>query len=227
MKFRRFLSGLLFGFGCALTFIGILAAVLPSLANQQLKLVLASFAAPSDNAAVAAINRFMTFALSNGWRLALLGVMTAAAGGLLLYCFQPRRSSKAAPPAAARPCRPQPVPAGRRTVHVPAAAVDREAPNPFAVASYQAHPQQQRRTSPPIAFHAAPMLDRNRIENDPAPARPIEAMPYFSPAATTETYAAPNGTGAVRRSRSRNATGAVLPGDPKSAATCLDKMPDA
>ena len=180
MKFRRFLSGFLFGAGCALTFIGVLAVVLPSMSNRQLKTVLASFAAPSDNTAVTAINRFMTFTLSNGWSVALLGLLTAVAGGFLLYCFQPRRSSKKTRPSSAAPARPRNAPDRSRAVRVPAAPVDREAPNPFAAASYQTQRQEQSRPASPIAFHAAPMLERNKIEETPADS-PVEAEPTFAP----------------------------------------------
>lgn len=197
MKFRRVLSGFLFGAGCALTFIGFISVILPRLSNRQMKLVIASFAAPSDNAVVSAVNRFMTFALANSWSVALLGLMTTAAGGLLLYCFQPRRTAKVRRPAAVH-APAQPAPPKPRAVRIPAAPVDQEAPNPFAVAAYQTQKQERSRPAAPIAFHAPPMLERNRIEPEPSAAYPAEETPSFVP--SSEAYVLP--AGGVKSGRS-------------------------
>ena len=89
MKFRRFLSGLLFGLGCALAFVGILALLLPAIPNQQLGLVLRSFSMPSDNGAVSLMNRAMSFALSNSVRVLVLGVLIAGPGAWLHIHFSP------------------------------------------------------------------------------------------------------------------------------------------
>ena len=63
MKVRRTIGGALFGIGCAVTFVGILATVLPMVQNDQLQLVLSSFEMPSGNLIVSAINGAMTYAL--------------------------------------------------------------------------------------------------------------------------------------------------------------------
>ena len=55
MKVRRTIGGALFGIGCAVTFVGILATVLPMVQNDQLQLVLSSFEMPSGNLIVSAI----------------------------------------------------------------------------------------------------------------------------------------------------------------------------
>ena len=63
MKVRRTIGGALFGIGCAVTFVGILATVLPMVQNDQLQLVLSSFEMPSGNLIVSAVNGAMTYAL--------------------------------------------------------------------------------------------------------------------------------------------------------------------
>ena len=123
MKVRRTIGGALFGIGCAVTFVGILATVLPMVQNDQLQLVLSSFEMPSGNLIVSAVNGAMTYALHHCYGVLLCGIAMMAVGmGILLHC--PRRppgSASPAPPAAGRPrltaarrLRPQPNPYGRR-----------------------------------------------------------------------------------------------------------------
>jgi len=191
MKFRRFLSGVLFGTGCALTFVGLLAVVLPAISNQQMDLVLASFSMTSDNRGVALVNRFMSFVLEQNWRVVVLGVMIAAAGGALLAYFQPRKAKEPAPIQMQTPPSSTPV---RETLQ--------EAPNPFAVAAY--HTPEAAIRKPVSAFHpyAAPMLERNKIESaDAAPA--AEAVPYFSPRFEAESRAVQTSISEASQSGSR------------------------
>ena len=80
MKVRRTIGGALFGIGCAVTFVGILATVLPMVQNDQLQLVLSSFEMPSGNLIVSAINGAMTYALHHCYGVLLCGIVMMAAG---------------------------------------------------------------------------------------------------------------------------------------------------
>ena len=92
MKVRRTIGGVLFGMGCAVTFVGILATVLPMIQNDQLQLVLSSFEMPSSNLIVSAIKGLMTYALHHCYGVLLCGIVMMAAGmGILLS--RPRRRS--------------------------------------------------------------------------------------------------------------------------------------
>ena len=114
MKVRRTIGGVLFGMGCAVTFVGILATVLPMIQNDQLQLVLSSFEMPSSNLIVSAINGAMTYALHHCYGVLLCGIVMMAAGmGILLS--RPRRRSARRRTASpySRPC-PHPNPYGRK-----------------------------------------------------------------------------------------------------------------
>ena len=74
MKVRRTIGGALFGIGCAVTFVGILATVLPMVQNDQLQLVLSSFEMPSGNLIVSAVNGAMTYALHHCYGVLLCGI---------------------------------------------------------------------------------------------------------------------------------------------------------
>lgn len=92
MKARRAAGGVLFGMGCAAAFMGLLATVLPLIANDQLRLVLSSFAMPSENGLVNAINAAMTYALGNCYMVLLAGIAMMAVGvALLLWRDEPSR----------------------------------------------------------------------------------------------------------------------------------------
>lgn len=84
MKVRKAAGGLLFGLGCAAAFVGLLATVLPLIDNDQLRLVLSSFAMPSENGIVNAINAVMTYALHNCYAVLLAGLGIMAGGAALL-----------------------------------------------------------------------------------------------------------------------------------------------
>ena len=86
MKVRRTIGGMLFGIGCAVIFVGILATVLPMVQNDQLQLVLSSFEMPSGNLIVSAVNGAMTYALHHCYGVLLCGIVLMAAGmGILLH----------------------------------------------------------------------------------------------------------------------------------------------
>lgn len=79
MKLMRVFGGFLFGLGCVVVLIGLLAQLMPMVDNDQLKLVLASFKTPSDNPVVSAVNAIMTYSLRNCYLVMLIGA------GVLLF----------------------------------------------------------------------------------------------------------------------------------------------
>ncbi|MEG2950402.1 MAG: hypothetical protein RR946_06910 [Clostridia bacterium] len=89
MKYIKIFSGILFGLGCAIIFIGLAATVLPMIANDQLRLVLSSFEMPSENPLVNAINAMMTFSLQNCYLMMLIGAGIALIGALLMLFNRP------------------------------------------------------------------------------------------------------------------------------------------
>lgn len=186
MKFRRFLSGLLFGIGCALSFVAVLALLLPRVSNPQLRLVLGSFSMSSDNPAVQLINGAMRYALAQSWRVLLLGLLAAAVGACLLLHFTPKKRKPrpaVQPQAALNAAEPE-----TDAAHSP------QAPNPFAVGTYLDQlPLREPQTSVSMLVHAQPILERNRIDDpppspDPAPVYDFDpghedkesSEPYFS-----------------------------------------------
>lgn len=90
MKFVRILSNILFGLGCALAFIGLLALVLPMIENDQLQLVISSFEMSSDRLIVNTMNRAMSFAMDHCY-----GVMLTGAGLTLVATLLMLRLSRA------------------------------------------------------------------------------------------------------------------------------------
>ncbi len=158
MKFRRFLSGLLFGIGCAMIFIGILAAILPHVSNQQLQLVLGSFSLSSDNALVQLINRAMSFAFLQSWRVLLFGILAAAAGAWLLLYFTPKKPKPS-------PIKNEaPIPSPPPTEPLPEVQTAEKAPNPFAVGTYLDHlPIRDEKNSASFIRYQTPILEPNRI----------------------------------------------------------------
>ncbi len=168
MKCRRSLSALLFGIGCALVFVGLIALILPALENPQLRLVLASFSMPSENAFVQAMNRAMRFALTNSWRVVLLGVIAAALGAWLMNYFTPKRKSRPLPPP---PVKPETPPVSARPIQS-----EPKSENPFAVKTAM-NPQSIQRTPPPsVVWPVKPILEVNRIKEIEVPE--ISLMQY-------------------------------------------------
>lgn len=188
MKLRRTLGGILFGVGCAFAFIAVLALFLPSVENDQLKLVLASFDMKSEHPVVNVMNQGMSYALHNGWQMLLFaGILMVV--GLLLLLF-----SREPEPEPYRRPEPQPMPQWES-----APAFEPES-NPFASAAlwenqFAPAKRQETRTENPFPVYGGPMLDKNRIEDTPAYAfapdlytRPAEeerkpAAPVHAPAA--------------------------------------------
>lgn len=208
MKFRRFLSGLLFGLGCALSFVAFLAIVLPGIDNPQLQLVVASFQMTSAHPAVQAINAFMTFAFQQNWRLLGLGLLILAVGCGLLVHFSPVRKTKTKPSNDVLP--PAPPPAS-------------EEHNPFAHVSYPDMDPEPLAVQSPIAFHPEPILEPNAIE-ERQDSFLYDVQPYFSPRLTAESRAIEADAGLPSQSGSRilvrsicdpiPAQTPVLPADP-------------
>ena len=188
MKFRKFLSELLFGLGCALAFIGLLTIVLPTIQNPQLQLVLSSFSMTSSNAAVSLINRFMTFALQQNWRVLYLGLLMAGTGAWLLMRFMPA------------PKKNQPIEAPA-AVTAPAQSGP-EKPNPFAKASVIDIPSAPEYSSKAASIlHSEPILECNRIKEDEP--GDFDAAPYFSPRFSAESRAIETEVGLPSQSGSR------------------------
>ena len=189
MGLRRFLSGLLFGIGCALIFISLLALMMSAIPNQQLKLILDSFSQISPNHVINLLNRGMSFVLQYSWRVLALGVLTAAAGGLLMLRFSPKSSMSKKPAAAVLPPK-------------PAAAPAQEPPNPFAASSYIDHqPAAQHNGKHALTTFHQPILERNRIEETEAAVPEFAA--YIPARFTQEKQAIETEAGAPSQSGSR------------------------
>lgn len=182
MKLRRTLGGILFGVGCAFAFIALISLILPSVENDQLKLVLASFDMEADHPVVDLMNRGMSYALHNGWQVLIFSAVLMAAGLLMLLLFnsKPQRAPVQDPyrrPEAAQP-----------PVQWESPASSEPQANPFASAALWEHqfaPAKRQAAEPenPFPVYGGPMLERNRIDAEPsyafAPeqhyARPAEA----------------------------------------------------
>ena len=191
MKFRRFLSSLFFGLGCALSFIGLLTVILPTFKNPQLQLVLSSFSMTSSNAIVTLVNRFMTFALQQNWQLLYTGLLIAGAGAWLLLRFTPKAPRKEEFQGASFSV--QPV---QENV-APAA----EQPNPFAAVSYTSPPATPSSSKASVMLHSEPILERNQIVEEEVPEP--DASPYFSPRFPVESRAIETEAGPLSQSGSR------------------------
>ena len=148
MKFRRTLSGLLFGLGCAIVFIGALAVILPRLDNAQLQIVLASFEAPSRFAVINAVNQLILFTFGHSWQVLAVGALCLILGVVLLLRF-----SEPISPAEESPARFQ------RPVSDPVPVLAEEA-NPFAVAE-SAEPAESS-----LLGYQRPLLEPNRIDEN-------------------------------------------------------------
>lgn len=179
MKVRRTLSGILFGAGCAFTFIGLLALLLPCVDNPQLSLVLASFDLPSEHPVVSLMNQGMSYALHNGWQVLFVGLAMLAVGLILLLIFtrEPKRSKPRETfgnsVLAYVPEWETPQPSGFET-------------NPFATAALWEHQfapakKQEPENESSFTVFGGPMLEPNRIDDEPAPVFTSEV--YARPAA--------------------------------------------
>ena len=133
MKLRKFLSGFLFGLGCAVLFIGLAAMVLPLIQNDQLRLVLSSFEMPSRNPIVSFMNGLMTYALQNCYLVMLIGAGIAFVGASLLLFGRPAEPERPSKPSVPRP-RPYAATAGAEAAPVwhASRAPEAKAKNPFA-----------------------------------------------------------------------------------------------
>jgi len=181
MKVRRTLSGILFGIGCAFTFIGLLALLLPCVENPQLGLVLASFDLPSEHPVVSLMNRGMSYALHNGWQVLFCGLILLAVGLIFLLIFtrEPKRTSRgesfgSPAPASYVPQWEQPSSPAPET-------------NPFATAALWEHQfapakKQEPESENPFSVFGGPMLEPNRIEESKTPAPSLVYDAYARPA---------------------------------------------
>lgn len=174
MKLRKFVSGLMFGLGCALIFIGLLALVLPMIQNDQLRLVLSSFSMPSENWLVSGMNTAMTFALNNSYLVMLIGASLLMVGALLMLWQEKHEAARER--VASKPAWPQQRP-------VPPADYDEwpdlppRTANPFADYSLgdMLKPREQQQSNP----FAAPV--RDELEPVPAEARSAYERPADVP----------------------------------------------
>ncbi len=94
MRFRRWMSALLLGTGCATWFIGLLAYALSRTGNHQLRLIAASFDVPSRYALVNAVNAVFRFSLEQSVQVFLAGMFLSIVGGYLVAFFSDSGRSK-------------------------------------------------------------------------------------------------------------------------------------
>ena len=187
MKVRRTIGGVLFGIGCAVTFVGILATVLPMVQNDQLQLVLSSFEMPSGNLIVSAINGAMTYALHHCYGVLLCGIVMMAAGmAILLHRTRRRPVRHNTPSSYSRPApAPAPKPVWPEEDADWSAWKPRETrTNPFAGAIYEELPS-SRAPSPavPSAYTPPPILPPSTPRMNLRPMRPFEEAPTPPPPA--------------------------------------------
>ena len=185
MKVRRTIGGVLFGMGCTVTFVGILATVLPMIQNDQLQLVLSSFEMPSHNVIVNAINGAMTYALHHCYGVLLCGIVMMAAGmGILLS--RPRRRSarrRTASPYSRPVSAPKPV-WPEEDADWSAWKPGETRSNPFAGAIYEDLPSRKPSPAVPTAYTPPPILPPSNAEDEPSPyARPFTEPPAPPPVA--------------------------------------------
>lgn len=231
MKVRRTIGGVLFGMGCAVTFVGILATVLPMIQNDQLQLVLSSFDMPSDNVIVNAINGAMTYALHHCYGVLLCGIVMMATGmGILLHRSRrrPARRSSASPYS-----RPAPAPAAKPVWPEEDADWSAWKPretraNPFAGAIYEDLPS--RAPSPPVpaAYTPPPILPPSNAADEPSPyarpfAEPPVPPPVSEPADAEPFFATPSAQAGASMPESP-APPAV---EPSTAAQAMQEPPAA
>jgi len=187
MKIRRALSGVLFGLGCAITFIGVMTFALPRVDNAQLQLVLASFESPSRIGLVNLISSAMRYALRHSLEVLAVGVLCLGMGGFLVCRFsEPPKAAEKSP--YERPAAPPP---------------PREEPNPFAVPetaepsleySYAPAFFQEEPSASSLLTGHKPLLEENRIE---------EYQPHLPERFETESRAIEVETGEESPSGSR------------------------
>lgn len=195
MKLRRMLSGLVFGLGCAITFVGVMAFALPRVDNAQLQLVLQSFESPSRFALVNLISSGMRFALRESLKVLLFGAICLSLGGYL-FCRFTETEKPAAP--AGKPC--------ETPDALPPAPVS-EAPNPFAIPEPVSLPEEYTfapsSAQPESAIASVmtghkPLLEENKIDES-APWLP-ERFEAESRAMETETgESSPSGSRMILR----------------------------
>lgn len=178
MKFRRFLSGLIFAAGCILLFISLLAYVLSYASLPQLEVLRDSFYSQSDHAVIDLINRFMRLAIAQHWQTAAAGILLTAAGIVLMNHFSRARKAmrqsviEENPAPSTAPCD------AEETVRI------HEKNNPFAVDVYNQRMKDQADSKPAFELPSTPILERNAIEEVPLPQsipEPENNDPYFSP----------------------------------------------
>lgn len=196
MKFGRILSNLLFGLGCALAFLGLLALVLPMIDNDQLRLVLSSFEMPSERVLVNAMNQAMSFAIAHCYWVMLSGAVLTLVAALLMLWLSRSERTESAGEAFARPSVKEPFAS-------PAFQPQPERPedeyNPFADASVQ-EMLKPRAPAAENPYASAAKLDWEAIL--PKAETPA-ASPYARPAQTPPQPAAvqPQETPSVQEAR--------------------------
>ena len=178
MKLRKFLGGFLLGLGCVVVFIGLMAAVLPMIANDQLRLVLSSFEMPSQNIVVNAFNAVMTYALANCYLVMLFGAGGIGVGLLLMLGAREREpDDEYVPPRPQARTRPAYTVATdeREPDAVPVwHAQEKAEPNPFADASISA--MLAPKVTPKVAEPAGsnPFAPTPLLRDEPAPQAPYQ-----------------------------------------------------
>ena len=148
MKIRRMASGLLFGLGVSVVFIGALAVILPRLDNPQLQLFLKSFETTSRLAIVNAFNDVLLFVLKNSWQVLSVGALCVVLGIVLLLHFsEPEAQRELSEARYQRPIE-EKNPVVQEETN-PFAVAEKEEPNPFGI---------------DLLSYQRPLLEENRID---------------------------------------------------------------
>lgn len=209
MKGRKALSAILFGVGCAATFIGFLAMILPGVQNAQLQLVLDSFANPTSQGAARWVSELAAYALQNTWYVLLFGMLCMLIGGILFGHFdapaEPKRSAKRK--------------ASERGKAVAAS-------NPFAVPSQYEPPIPPPEAAPSFQPHFTPLLEENRIE-EPLQEAPVPELPPIPERFSLETKAIESDTAEPSPSGSRMIVRKPLEEPEKPAPAPVREAPSA
>ena len=148
MKIRRMISGLLFGLGVSLVFIGALAVILPKLDNPQLQIFLKSFEIPSRMALVNSINGFLLFVIRNSWQALSIGALCVVLGIVLLLHFSEPEIQTEPPEACYQRPEEEEMPAAAEEAN-PFAVAEKEEVNPYVI---------------DLLSYQRPLLEENRID---------------------------------------------------------------
>ena len=175
-------------------------------------MVIRTFSLSSEQGFVRFINRVMSFALKQNWRVIVVGAAAAAAGAWLYAHFTPKRTKRdhvsKEKPAAEK--------------QVAETAVRPPEVNPFATGIYlEQHPLRRTDTAIDLVRHASPMLEPNTISDVPAECAPSPHSDTSEPDSKTKS-SLPVQAGQSSRIRSRFQK---APADDESASAARFSQP--